>query len=146
MAVSNTLKYLLQEVLYQTWWETLIVIELPKELGQVCIAVLLDEVDVIVKHDSVFHMHDVLVFEFHQDSNLSDRGRGDPIVAIVDVSLLDGILFASLAMATSVDAAVGATAELAQLLVFIELGVAFRIRRLLVVCFNHQMSVLSSLS
>ena len=91
-------------------------------------------------------MHDVLVFELHQDSNLPDRGRGDPIVAIVDVSLLDGILFASLAMATSVDAAVGATAELAQLLVFIELGVAFRIRRLLVVCFNHQMSVLSSLS
>lgn len=91
-------------------------------------------------------MHDVLVFEFHQDSNLSDRGRGDPIVAIVDVSLLDGILFARLAMATSVDAAVGATAELAQLLVFIELGVALRIRRLLVVCFNHQMSVLSSLS
>ena len=91
-------------------------------------------------------MHDVLVFELHQDSNLPDRGRWDPIVAIVDVSLLDGILFARLAMATSVDAAVGATAELAQLLVFIELGVALRIRRLLVVCFNHQMSVLSSLS
>ena len=146
MAVGDTLKYLLQEVLYQTWGQTLVVIELPKELGQVCIAVLLDEVDVIVEHDSVFHVHDVLMFELHQDSNLSDRGRRDPIIAIVDMSLLDGILFARLAMATSVDAAVGATPELTHLLVFIELGVALRIRRLLIVCFNHRMSVLSSLS
>ena len=78
-----------------------------KELGHISIAVLLDEKDVVFKHDMVVECHDVRMLQLHQYGDLSDGCGRNAIIFVVDMRLLDGVLFSSLHMDAFVNAAIG---------------------------------------
>ena len=80
---------------------------------KVRIAVLLEEVDVVFIHGSVLELHNARVIKLSQNRNFTDSRRGNPITAIVNVGLLDGVLFARLLMLAAVDEAVCTLPQLA---------------------------------
>ena len=111
VAICNTLQYLLQVALDKHLRDTLVAI-LVQKLGEILVAVLLNEVDFTVVHDGVLQHHNIGVVKLHENGNFSDSGGWDSIAAIVDMRALDGILFSGLSMLASIDASVSATPQL----------------------------------
>ena len=110
VTVGHTLQDLLQVALDKVLWQSVAVTETVQVLCQVSVAVLLNEVDIIVAHHRVLQGYDIGVFELHQDCDFSDRRRRDPIVAIVDMRPLYCILFLGLTVDASVNRAISALA------------------------------------
>ena len=121
MAISHTEQDLLQVVLYQGLRQFTSIANGVQKLSHVCIAVLLYEIDVVVSHDSVLQRHYVWMLKLHQDRDFSDsRGRYS-IVAIVNMSPLDCILFLCLTVHASIDCAIGSLSQLIHPIVLVQL-------------------------
>ena len=122
-----------------------------QKFGHVGIAVLLDEIDIIVSHDCVLQCDNVWVFQLHQDCNFSYRRGWNTVIAIVYVCPLYRVLLLCLTMHASVDGTVGALAKLVHPIVLIKLVILAQLllllwlRRLLILllrCFRHYAELL----
>ena len=72
VTVGDTFEGLAQVVLDLVGWKTLSLLQLMKVLGQINIAELLDEVDVVVMHYCVFQHDYVLMLKLHENGDLPD--------------------------------------------------------------------------
>ena len=105
VAVGDTFKDLSDVVLNALLRQALFTDQV-QVLCHISVAILLDEIDVIVEHNRVFESHNIVMFKLHKDSNLANRSRWNAIILVVNVSLLDGVSLSSLAVNAFVDAAI----------------------------------------
>ena len=94
-----------------------------KELGHISIAVLLDEKDVVFKHDMVVECHDVRMLQLHQYGDLSDSGSWNAVILVVDMRLLYRVFFSCRHVDAFIYAAIGTPAQLTLILVLVQLVV-----------------------
>ena len=109
VAVSDTFKDLSDVVLDALLGQTLFTNQV-QVLCHISVAILLDEIDVIVEHNCVFKSHNIVMYELPKYGNLANSGRWNAIILVVNVCLLDGVSLSSLAVNAFVDAAIGASA------------------------------------
>lgn len=108
VAIGDTFKDLSDVVLNALLGQALFTDQV-QVLRHIGVAILLDEIDVVVEHNCVFKSNNIVMFQLHKDGNLANGGGWNAIIFVVNVCLLDGVSLSSLPVNAFVDAAIGAS-------------------------------------